>query len=284
MTLYGTKRWEKGFIGVAALGARVIVQDSQLRGGKVGVYAFDARRIAVRNTTMEGMMMGILDLYAPELSATNNTIEDVSHAIYIEIRSYRNTIVGNRLLNSFDGIVVEGRSNYVARNVMIHNRHGMQVHGQTSVYWRNILAYNHLGAKSDALIPTNRVTANDFVGNRRYVKTQAWNVLHVWSENYWTGAPVTLLETDRRASRSFRPTGPVDGLLSRAAGAPTLARSPAHAFFQALQQLIPGLQSAGVVDPRPLEDPVRSERVTAIRTKYNATGRHTDSDSWDYVS
>jgi nitrous oxidase accessory protein NosD/nitrous oxide reductase accessory protein NosL len=282
LTLYGTKRWQDGFLGVSTVGARVIVQDSRFYGSKVGVYAFDAPRVVVRNTTMEGMMVGVFDLFSPRLLASRNTIEDVWNGIYAETRSYGNAIVANTVRNSRNGIIIEGRSNFVARNTLLHNRHGMEVHGQYALYWRNTFAYNRVGAKSDALLPMNRVTANDFVGNRRYVATQQWNVRHVWAGNYWAGIPTVGSKDGRYLDREFRPTGPVDGRLATTAGTPTLARAPALQFVRQLQSLLPGLQSAGVVDPRPLARPARPELARVLDARHDTPGQHPDDDPWDY--
>lgn len=284
LTLYGTHRWENGFLGVSTVGNRIIVQDSQFYGGKVGVYAYDAPRVVVRNTTAEGMMVGVFDLYSPQLVAANNTIEDVWNGIYAETRAYGTIVVGNRLQNNYNGIIVEGRSNFIARNVLLHNRKGAQVHGQFTAYWQNVFAYNHIGAESGALLPLNRVHANDFVGNDRYVSTQEWNVLHVWAGNYWAGAPGRNRDSDQYIERSFRPTGPVDGRMVTTVGAPTLARSPALMSLRQVQQLLPGLRGAGVVDPRPRSQPVRREAITQLQPFSNRTGRHPESDPWNYRS
>ncbi|WP_255199021.1 right-handed parallel beta-helix repeat-containing protein [Halorarius litoreus] len=286
LSLYGTERWEDGFLGVSTVGARIIVQDSQFYGGKVGVYAYDAPQVVVRNTTATGMMVGVFDLFSPKLVARNNTIDDVWNGIYAETRSYGNVVVGNRVHNSYNGIIVEGRSNFVARNVLLHNRKGAQVHGQFSVYWRNVFAFNRIGAESGALLPFNRVRSNDFVGNRQYVTTQDWNVLHVWEGNYWAGAPGLNRDRDRHRhlDRAFRPSGPVDGRMATTTGAPTLARSPALASIRQLQQLMPGLRGAGVVDTKPLARPVRSRTIESVQLRSNRTGQHTDPDPWEYVS
>ncbi|RBI59735.1 copper-binding protein [halophilic archaeon] len=283
LTLYGTKRWENGFVGVVALNSDVVVQDSQFYGGKIGVFTFDTSRIVIRDTSMEGMMVGVLDLYASQLLITNNTIDDTWIGVYIETRSSENIMVDNRLHNNFNGIVVEGRENYFAHNVMVHNYHGILVRGQYSVYRHNLLAYNQIGARGMTLFPTNRVTANDFVGNQKYVQTIKYNILHVWPGNYWQDAPGLQKDGEKYLSRTFRPTGPVDGLMTRATSAATLARSPALQLLRQLQQLLPGLRSNGVVDPTPLAQPVHPQLVQEAQQNYNRTGEHEDADPWDYV-
>lgn len=282
VTVYGTKRWENGFLGVASLGSPVIVQNSQMYGGKVGVYTYAASRSVVRNTSMEGMMVGVFDLYASQLLVANNTIEDAWNAVYIETRSYGSTVVDNRLHNSRNGVLVEGRANYLADNVALHNRHGIVVQGQYSLYRHNALVRNRVGARGLTLFPTNRVTTNDIVGNRRYVTTSAFDVLHLWRGNYWSDAPGFDWDDDNRVDRTFRPTGPVDGNANRMTDVATLAGSPAVEIIRRLQQLMPGLRSAGIVDPRPRATPVRPAVVRQSEKAENGTGRHGDSDPWDF--
>ena len=283
LTLYGTERWEDGFLGVSAVGGRAIVRDSRFYGGKVGVYVYDASGVVVRDSRMEGMMVGVFDLFGSQIMAVNNSVEDVWNGIYLETRSYGNAVVNNFLHNNVNGVIVAGKSNFIARNTMVHNRKGMQVHGQFTVYRRNVLAYNRVGAESGALLPLNRVSANDFVGNERYVATQNWNVLHVWRGNYWAGAPGLNWDGDRHLKRSFRPTGPV-GRVAPAPGAPTLARSPAVVLIRQLQRIVPGLQSAGVLDTRPLARPGRPRAIERMRMRYDSAGQHEDLDIWDFVA
>lgn len=282
LTLYGTERWEDGFLGVAALGSPIVVQDSRMYGGKVGVYTYDASRSVVRNSSMEGMMVGVFDLYAPRLLVRNTTFEDTWNALFVDTRSYGTAVVGNRLHNSRNGVFVRGRSNYVARNVALHNKHGMVVDGQYSLYRYNTLIRNHVGARGLSLFPTNRVTANDFIHNQQYTETYQFNVLHLWPGNYWLGAPGFDWDGDSRLTGTFRPTGAVDEHADEGSGITTLTRAPALELLRQLQQLLPGLRSAGIVDPRPRAAPGRPEVVDQFASTANGTGRHSDPDPWDF--
>ena len=282
LTLYGTKQYQDGFIGVVALGAPVIVEDSRLYGGKVGVYAYDAPRTVVRDSSIEGMLVGVFDLYSSQLLVANNTVEDTWNAVYIETRSYGSAVVGNWLENSRNGVLVEGRSNYLANNTVVRNRHGVVVQGQYSLYRDNTMAYNRVGTRAMSLFPTNQVTANDIVHNQQYVETAQYNVLHSWRGNYWFGAPGIDWDNNGRLPRTFRPTGPVDQYADQVRGTPTLARSPALRLLRRLQQLMPGLRSGGVIDPQPRTDPVRPSIMRELESRYNETGRYNDPDSWDF--
>ncbi|MFB6198566.1 MAG: NosD domain-containing protein, partial [Halobacteriaceae archaeon] len=211
-----------------------MIQDSRMYGGKVGVYAFDAPRVVVRSTSMEGMMVGVFDLYSPRLLVANSSIEETWNGIYAETQSYGNAIVGNYLHNNVNGIIIEGRTNFVARNTMIHNQIGMQVHGQYSLYWRNLIAFNSIGAESGALLPLNQVIANDFLANRQAVSTQRWNVLHVWPSNFCSEALGMNFDGDCHLKRAYRPTGVVGSRLGTHQGARTLARSLAVTLIRRL--------------------------------------------------
>lgn len=281
-TIYGTKRWQDGFIGVTVLGAPAIIQNSSIYGGKVGVYAHDTSGITVRGTTMEGMMVGVFDLYASQLLIANNSIEDTWNAIYVETRTYGTAVVDNQLHNSRNGAIVSGQANYVANNVMLHNKNGFFAKGEYTLYRRNIAAFNQLGVRGQALLPTNRVTSNDFIRNRKYARTMQYNTLHVWSGNYWSAVPGLDRDGDGTIDRTFRPTGPVDGRVNSADGAPTLAHSPAVYMLRRLQQLIPGLRGAGIIDPQPRTRSVQPTVVDRIDSTYDRTGRHDDPDTWDF--
>jgi nitrous oxidase accessory protein NosD len=283
LTLYGAQRSREGFLGVAALGSPVIVQQSQIYGGKVGVYTYGASRSVIRNSSMEGMRVGVFDLYSSQLLVANTTIEDTWNAVFVDTRSYGTAVVGNQLNNSRNGIFVRGRSNYVARNMALHNKHGMVVEGQYSLYKRNTLVRNHVGARGLSLYPTNRVTANDFVHNHQYAETYQFNVLHLWRGNYWLGAPGFNWDGDNRLRRTFRPTGAVDKHADEGRGITTLAQSPALTLLRQLQQLLPGLRSAGIIDPQPRASPARPQLAHQLAQTHNGTGRHDDADPWDFL-
>jgi nitrous oxidase accessory protein NosD len=173
-------------------------------------------------------------------------------------------IVDNDVRDSRHGIDVVGSASYVAGNVMVGNEYGLTIITQRSIYERNVVAYNDVGVRASDIVPTNRVVRNDFVGNDRHVVALV-GPLRIWTAegrgNYWAGAPGVDGNGDGVLDRTFRPSGPVDGVVHRASGAPTLARSPAVVALRGLSDLVPGLRGTGVIDTAPLADPVRSGAV-----------------------
>ena len=283
LTVYGTKRWQDGFLGVSAVGSPLVVQDSRFLGGKVGVYALDVTDVVVRDSVMEGMMLGSFNLYARELLIANNSIEDTSFGVYVETRSFETAVVGNSLRNSGNGLIVAGTANYVADNVVAKNDRGIVVEGHYTLYTHNVLGFNDVGFRAIGLLPTNRVTANDVVSNRWPARVSAHNILHVWRGNYWSSAPGVRRAPSGTLQRAFYPTGPVDSVVNRVRYAPVLARSPALQFLRQLRRLVPGLQASGVVDPAPLARPVQPVPVKRLKATYETVGREDDDDPWDFI-
>ncbi|NIB99188.1 nitrous oxide reductase accessory protein NosL [Halobacterium sp. R2-5] len=282
LTVVGTEDWEDGFLGVAVLGAPAVVENSTFYGGKVGVWAHDTDSFAVRNTSMEGMMVGVFSVYAQGAFAADNDIRDTWVGVYVHDRSNGNVVTGNDIENSRNGVLVYGRSSYVADNVLTHNRNGLAVQGQFAVYRRNVLAFNRVGVRVMSLFPTNDVTANDVAYNQRYAETTRYNVLHVWNGNYWRGAPGVDADGDGYLSRPFSATGPVGAVAERGAGAPTLARAPALQMLQQLQRTVPGLRAGGVADERPSAEPIRPAVLERLAETRRGPGRYEDDDDWDY--
>lgn len=282
LTVYGTKRWQDGFLGVSAVGSRVVVQDSRFLGGKVGVFALDASGSVVRNSSMEGMMVGSFDLFSRDLLVAGNHIEDTAYGVYVETRSFDTAVVANDVRNSANGLIVAGSANYVAGNLLAKNDRAIVVEGHYTLYTRNLLGFNDVGFRAAGLLPTNRVGRNDVAANRQAAVASAHNVLHVWRGNYWASAPGVRRTATGHLKRAFYPTSPVDGAVDRVRYAPVVAHSPALAAVRQLRRLVAGLQASGVVDPAPLAHPVRPEEVASLRARYETPGRSEDDDPWDF--
>lgn len=282
LTLYGTERWDDGFLGVAAIGDRVIVQDSEFYGGKVGVFALDVSDLVVRDVRAEGMMLGVFNLYGRDLLIADNEIEDVGFGVYVEERSEGTAVVNNTLTRSDRGAIVAGTGNYLGDNVVAGNDRGIVVQGHYTLYTHNVVAANRIGFRTIGLLPTNRLTGNDVVDNAEPATVSEFNVLQTWRGNYWSSAPGVRTTDEGHLRREYRPAGPVDGRVHRQPYVGTLAASPALQASRALERRVAGLQSAGIADPAPLAQPVRPETVERVRAEFDEAGRQPDDDPWTY--
>jgi nitrous oxidase accessory protein NosD len=264
VTVRGSEQWQDGFMGVMVMESRVVVQHSTFHDGRDGVYTHLGHGSVVRDSEMYGMRFGVHQMYTSDMLNENNTVRETNIGIVIMTRPSNNTVVGNDVRRAGGGISVAGGASYVADNVLVNNsRYGLDTVSRRSLYERNVVVDNAVGVRASTLIPTNRVVGNDFAGNDRYA-VAILGPLRVYSGNYWLGAPGRDADGDGRLDRSFYPTGPIDGRVDEADGAPSLARSPAIATLRALQDSVPGLRATGVLDDAPLARPVRPETLAAL--------------------
>jgi len=271
-TVRGVEEWVDGFMGVMVMDSRVVVQRSTFHQGRDGVYTHLGHGTVVRDSYMEGMRFGVHQMYTSDMLNLNNTVRDTNIGIVIMTRPSNNTVVGNDVRGASGGISVAGSASYVAENVLVDNtRYGMDTISRRSLYERNTLVSNAVGVRASTLIPTNRVTENDFAGNERYA-VAILGPLRVYSGNYWQGAPGVDTDGDGHLERSFSPTGPVDSRVARTDGASSLAQSPAMATLEALQDAVPGLRSTGILDDAPRSRPVRPGVLANETTTAEAPG------------
>ncbi|MFB6155591.1 MAG: NosD domain-containing protein [Haloferacaceae archaeon] len=272
-TVYGADQWVDGFMGVMVMESRVVVQRSTFHGGRDGVYTHLGHGSVVRHSEMDDMRFGVHQMYTSDMLTEDNTVRGTNVGIVIMTRPSNNTVVGNDVRDAGGGISVAGGASYVADNVLVDNtRYGLDTVSRRSLYEHNVVVGNAVGVRASTLIPTNRVVANDFAGNDRYA-VAILGPLRVYPGNYWLGAPGRDADGDGRLDRSFYPTGPVDGRVDRADGAPSLARSPALATLRALQDSVPGLRATGVLDDAPRARPVRPETLGEL----NATATEAET-------
>lgn len=276
-TVRGDTPWREGFMDVLAMRSRVVVQDVTLVGGRDGVYTHRADGLVVRDSYVENVRFGVHEMYTSDALLRNNTVRDTQIGVVVMTWPEGNAAVGNDVRGSRAGVSMAGSDAYVAENVLVGNRYGLYVGAQASLYERNVVADNEVGARASTILPTNVVTGNDFVGNDRFA-VSTLGPLRVWTfrgrGNYWAGAPGGDRDGDGVLDRPFHPTDPVDGRVTRAAGASTLAASPAVTTLRGLQDAVPALRPSGVVDAAPLAEPVRPkvvERATGNATTVGGT-------------
>jgi nitrous oxidase accessory protein NosD/nitrous oxide reductase accessory protein NosL len=264
----GDRPWSAGFMDLLAFGSRIVVEDSRFHGGRDAVYTHRADGLVVRNNTMEAVRFGVHEMYTSDALVRDNVVRNSSIGIVVMTRPRGNAIVGNVVTGSYAGVSMAGSRSYVADNVLFGNTYGVQTTSAGSYYVGNLLAHNDDGARTGTLLPTNRVTRNDFVGNGQHARDRSMGSLQVWTVdgvgNYWSGAPGYDRDGDGTLDREFRPTGPVDGPAARTTGGPALARSPAVALVRAVRTGLPGFRRAGVLDTAPLADPAGGDPASRL--------------------
>ncbi len=257
VTVNGSANYREGHMGVAAMRSVGVVEHSTFIGGLDGVYTHRADGIVVRNNEMYDNRMGVHLMFTSDALLADNAISGQEQTgIYVMTGPQGNGIVGNEITETWTAISVGGSDSYVADNVLSENDLGMRIDATASIFERNVIVDNRNGVETWALLPTNRVTRNDFVGNDRHVPISSGR-LRVWTHNgegnYWEGAIGT---TDGAViQRPYTPTDPIDGRLHRVDGANTLAQAPALDALAGFEGSVPGMRADGVIDVAPLCSP-----------------------------
>jgi nitrous oxidase accessory protein NosD len=275
VTVDGADVWDEGFMGTIAIQSRILVQDSEFVGGRDAVYLHRGHDSVVRGNRMAGMRFGVHEMYTDGVLVADNDIRDTNAGVVVMTDPSATAIVGNDVRDSERGVDISGVAQYVAGNVLAFNEVGIRVGGQRSLVERNVVAYNDVGAKASALVPSNRVVANDFAANDRPVDARV-GPLHIWGGdrrgNYWAGAPGYDSDGDGTLDRPFDPSGRLDQVAGHAAGGPTLARAPAVGLLRSLREVTPGLRSTGVMDYHPRARPVHPGRLDRLHDQAEERG------------
>lgn len=271
----GTEDPLDGFMGVVAMYDPVVVEDSRFVGGRDGVYTHRADGTVVRDSAFRDGRFGVHLMYTSGTLVRNNTARNENVGVIVMTRPAANLVVGNDVRRSEVGVSTAGTESYYANNVLANNGNGIDVLGYRSLVTHNTIVGNGVGIRADAPLPTNLVTANDVVGNGEPVSS-GLGPLRVWTVgdagNYWGAVPGQDRDGDGFYDRAYRPTGPIDAHVRDAAGAYTLASSPAVSLVRQVQSTVPGLRSTGVVDVAPRVAPVRPGVLASVRGNATEVG------------
>ncbi|RKD88979.1 NosD domain-containing protein [Halopiger aswanensis] len=268
---------DTGYAGVMALRSPGIIENSTITDGRDTVYLYRSPGMVVRNNEIGESDLGVHLMHTDRALLADNRIRNVENTgIYIMTGPVGNAIVGNEISNSSYGASVGGSDSYVAENVFEANDYGLRMAASASIYEHNVFAGNDVGARDAAVLPTNRVVRNDFVGNEDHAIAGA-GPLRIWSYdgdgNYWQGG--TSLADGTPPKRPYSPTDPVDGRLHDVDGAETLARAPALDALSGLEQSVSGMQTKSIVDLSPAcgpNNPELIERTAWAEAAYSCNG------------
>jgi nitrous oxidase accessory protein NosD/nitrous oxide reductase accessory protein NosL len=271
--VHGSTEWIDGFMGVMAMHAPVVVQDSRIEGGRDGVYLHRAHGTVVRNTTFLDHRFGVHLMYTSEALVADNVARgQEGSGVVVMTRPTENAVVGNDVRHADGGIFVGGSRSYVARNVVVDTDRGLVTYATRSTYERNVLYRNEVGFAASAVVPSNRVVANDFVDNDRHA-TAGPGPLRIYTEdgrgNYWDGAYDVGVGADGSPTldRAYSPTDDLDRRLHRTDAAVTLRAAPTVHGLRAFRGTTPGVRTASIVDLAPLDRPANPDLLARARNE-----------------
>lgn len=261
VTVHSPEMWEDGHAAILAFRSPIVVENSTVYDGRDAVYSHRSPGLVVRDNYFEGNRLGVHLMHTSDSLVADNRLRNQSNTgIYVMTGPERNAVVGNDISNADYALFPSGSDSYIADNVLTDSRVGLRVDATGTIYERNVVAGNEIGAQTRSMLPTNRVTRNDFVENDVHADAGT-GPLRIWTDdgvgNYWQGA--TALDTAGRdgsvMERSYSPTDPVDRRLHRVDGAETLSRAPALDALEGLQGTVPGMRTGSVVDLAPTCEP-----------------------------
>ncbi|SIR73404.1 NosD domain-containing protein [Natronorubrum thiooxidans] len=252
-----------GLAGMLLFQSPSVIEDSTYQGGQNGIYLYRSPTTVIRSSSFDGHRLGIHLMHTDDTLIADNDIQNQHSAgIYIMTGPERNAIVGNTITESAIGISVGGSNTYVAENLVDESELGMRLDTTASIYEGNVFAGNDVGVDVSAMLPTNRVVGNDFVGNGEHAAATS-GPLRIWSQdgvgNYWQGAAT--IADGGHADLSYSPTDDVDKRLHLTDGVQTLTRAPALRALSGLEGSVPGMRTGSIVDQTPACEPTNPDRL-----------------------
>ena len=239
------------------------VRDTEITDVRDGIYYSWASNVEATGNTMWDLRYGVHYMYSDDNRLADNVAfeNDVGYALMVSesIELVNNTAVANRgesghgiLLKEIDHAVV--RDNDLVANddgVYLYNAQDNEVRG-------NLLYANGAGVHHSAGTAGTAVAGNDFVDNDEQVLTTtrelvAWNGTD--RGNYWSDARVADTDDDGVSDARHRPAGAAERLVQEHPAAAVFADSPAFDAIRLVESRFPAVESAGIIDHRPLASP-----------------------------
>jgi nitrous oxidase accessory protein len=243
-----------------APGSRIL--DSELEGGRDGVFSVASRQNIIRGNRLHGLRFAVHFMYTNDTEVADNVSvgNDVGYVMMYSdrLRLHDNVSDGDRdnglLFNyanesTIVGNVVRGP----AKCVFIFN-------ANKNRFIDNWFESCSIGVHFTAGSERNTISGNSFVANRTqvmYVGTRFLDWASGGRGNYWSDNPAFDLNGDGIADTAYRPNDIIDQVIWRAPAAKLLLNSPAVQVVRWAQAHFPAIHPGGVFDSAPLMRPVR---------------------------
>ena len=244
-----------------------------------GIHLFDSQFLVVAGNEVSGGRDGIYVSATEHSVIVDNRLEGTRYGVHYMF-SYDNTITGNMAIGNASGIALMGSirllvtGNYargneehgilfrdvqyttIAANTVEQNNEGLFFYSSTdNVIMGNQIIQNAVGAKIWAGSIDNRVSGNVFSANRRQIFYVAQEDLELGGDapgNLWGDYLGWDQDGDGIGDRPYKVDNFSTHLVYKYPAAALLVRSPALELLGFLQDRMPVLRIATVVDRQPL--------------------------------
>jgi len=239
------------------------VRDTEITDVRDGIYYSWASNVEATGNTMWDLRYGVHYMYSDDNRLADNVAfeNDVGYALMVSesIELVNNTAVANRG-ESGHGILLKEIDHTVVRdNDLVANDNGVYLYNaQDNEVRGNLLYANGVGVHHSAGTEGTAVAGNGFVNNDEQVLTTtrelvAWNGTD--RGNYWSDARVADTDGDGVSDARHRPAGAAERLVQEHPAAAVFADSPAFDAIRLVESRFPAVESAGIIDHRPLASP-----------------------------
>lgn len=276
VTVDGSANWRDGFMGVVGMHGDIVVQNATFRGGRDGVYLHRADGTVIRDNGFYDGRFGVHLMYSSSTLVADNVARSQLYAgVVVMTNPEGNAVVGNDVRHSGSGIMMAGSRSYVAHNTILNTSRALSANAARSRYEHNVIYGSDIGITAATALPSNVVTANDFIANDKHAVSGPgplrWYT-HDGRGNYWSGAYDLAPATGPTLSQPYSPTDTVDRRLHRTDAAVVLRSAPSVRALRSLRGTTPGFRRGSIVDTHPLTQPSNPDTVAMIQNETTTEG------------
>lgn len=239
-----------------------VVEGNDVRWGRDGIFVNTSKKNVFTNNRFRDLRFAVHYMYADDSEVSGNVSigNDLGYAVMFSkrVRVIDNVSLGDDehgiMLNYANsslvtGNLVRGGGN---RCAFLYNAHKNRIEG-------NRFERCQIGIHFTAGSERNEITGNAFMGNRTQVKYVGSRWLD-WSAggqgNHWSDFAAYDVNGDGVADTAYRPNDRMDHILWTQPAAKLLLGAPAVQLVRWAQSAFPALLPGGVIDSRPLMQPV----------------------------
>ena len=252
-----------------APGAQVV--DNDISKGRDGIFSNTSTHNTYKGNRFSDLRFAVHYMYTNDSEVSNN-ISVGNNMGYVLMFSERLKVYGNIAVGSRDQGIMLNYVNYSEIHDNVINKAGKCVFAYNANYdkiFANHFENCQIGIHFTAAIEGTTLYENSFINNESQVKYVSTRFLD-WGEggrgNYWSDNSAFDLDGDGFGDSAYRPNGIIDQIIWRAPVARLLMNSPAISIVKWAQSQFPAILPGGVIDSKPLMNPVRNKTTT----KYEA--------------
>ena len=265
------------------------VRDTEITDVRDGIYYSWASNVEATGNTLWDLRYGVHYMYSDNNRLADNVAfeNDVGYALMVSdsIEVVNNTAVANRGQSGHGILLKEIDRSVIRDNDLVANDDGIFLYNaQHNEVQGNLLYANGVGIHHSAGTSGTTVVGNGFVENDEPVLTTTRDLI-AWNGtdrgNYWSDARVADADGDGLSDTRHRPAGTAQRLVQEHPTAAVFADAPAFDAIRLVESRFPAVETAGIVDHRPLAEPTRDvEPYRPYAAAVDATAEY-DADPGD---